>query len=291
MTSGLKHCGNHARTSGIAEAGPPGDAIGKSETAGAQALIARIGTLLFCLAVLAAALHPRPAQADADALWNKVVQVCIKSDPATNKANPCDVVNTEAGYVVVKDLCGPTQFLLLPTRRLSGIESPDLQGTRDYFADAWANRGWVEKRAGRQLKPEEIALSLNSIDRRSQNQFHIHIDLARPDLAAALRPYQHDPAGAWSLFRYQGHDYHLSRLSDLTLQNPIELVRLRVAAANGVMRHQAIALIGATFDDGSRGFYLLNSEYDGTQDGSGWAEELEIDHPRSDCNYHREAAQ
>jgi len=137
---------------------------------------------------------------------------------------------------------------------------------------------------------EELALALNSIDRRSQNQFHIHLDLARPELAAALRAYQHDPVGSWSRFRYQGHDYHLTRLTDLTTQDPIKLVQARVAAAQGVMRHQTIGLIGATFDDGSAGFYLLNGEYDGTPDGSGWAEELEIDHPRTDCSYHRTKA-
>ena len=242
---------------------------------------------LLILALLPALLPAGPARADADALWNKVVQVCVTSDPARDAANPCDVVDKQAGYVVVKDLCGPTQFLLLPTNRLSGIESDALAGAPNYFAMAWENRAWVEKRAGRALKPEELALALNSIDRRSQNQFHIHLDLARPDLAAALRAYQHDPAGSWSLFHYQGHDYHLSRLTDLATQDPIKLVQARVAAAQGVMRHQAIGLIGATFDDGSTGFYLLNSEFDGTPDGSGWAEELEIDHPRNDCSYHR----
>lgn len=239
------------------------------------------------LALLPALLPSAPARADADALWNKVVQVCVQSDPASDAANPCDVVDKQAGYVVVKDLCGPTQFLLLPIGRLSGIESEALASAPNYFAMAWQNRSWVEKHAGRSLKPEELALALNSIDRRSQNQFHIHLDLARPELATALRAYQHDPVGSWSRFRYQGHDYHLSRLTDLATQDPIKLVQARVTAAQGVMRHQTIGLVGATFDDGSTGFYLLNSEYDGTPDGSGWAEELEIDHPRTDCSYHR----
>jgi CDP-diacylglycerol pyrophosphatase len=246
--------------------------------------------LLLILALLPGLMPSAPARADADALWNKVVQVCVQSDPASDAANPCDLVDKQAGYVVVKDLCGPTQFLLLPTGRLSGIESEALASAPNYFAMAWQNRSWVEKRAGRSLKPEELALALNSIDRRSQNQFHIHLDLARPDLAAALRAYQHDPVGSWSRFRYQGHDYHLTRLTDLATQDPIKLVQARVTAAQGVMRHQTIALVGATFDDGSTGFYLLNSEYDGTPDGSGWAEELEIDHPRTDCSYHRNKA-
>ncbi|HVJ42313.1 MAG TPA: CDP-diacylglycerol diphosphatase [Dongiaceae bacterium] len=256
----------------------------------------RGGLMIALLGLLAAGpWSAAPARADADALWNKVVQVCVKSDPATDPANPCDVVNHAADYVMVKDICGPTQYLLLPIRRLSGIESDALAPTpgnhaANYFAAAWQNRSHVAARAGRDLAPEDYALALNSIDRRSQNQFHIHIDLARPDLRAALLPYQHDPVGAWSLFRYQGHDYHLTRLTDLTHQNPIEIVRARVSAAKGVMRHQSIGLVGATFDDKTTGFYLLNSEFNGTADGSGWAEELEIDHPRSDCQYRRSPA-
>jgi len=246
------------------------------------------------IAVLAIAattlLSVTRAHADSDALWTKVVQACLNGDPASPH-NPCDVVRPDADYVLVKDLCGPTKYLLLPAHKLTGIESEELATAPNYFAAAWESRDWVAARAGsslgRPLTPGDFALALNSIDRRSQNQFHIHIDLARPGLSTALKAYQSDPVGHWSLFRFNGHDYHLSRLTDLGTQNPILLVRARVVAVQGVMRHQTIGLVGATFADGSTGFYLLNGEYDGTADGGGWAEELEIDHPRSDCGYHR----
>jgi CDP-diacylglycerol pyrophosphatase len=234
----------------------------------------------------------RQASADGDALWNKVVQVCVKSDPRQDQHNPCDVVDLAADYVLVKDICGPTQYLLMPSHRLSGIESPDLATAPNYFRDAWENRSWVEGRAGRKLAPGDIVLSLNSIDRRSQNQFHIHLDLARAGLSDALRAHAGDPAGSWSVFQFGGLDYHLMRLTDLTSQNPVALVRARVAAEKGdaaqsEMRHQSIGLTGATFADGSTGFYLLNSTFDGTPNGSGWTEGLEIDHPRADCGYKR----
>jgi CDP-diacylglycerol pyrophosphatase len=242
-------------------------------------------SMIVMLAMIAA---PMPARAaDPDALWHKVVEACLKSDPQQDRQNPCDVVRPDADFLLVKDICGPTQYLLLPAHRLSGIESDELATAPNYFRFAWEQRDWVGQRAGRKLAPQDLALAINSIDRRSQNQLHIHIDLVRPGLSDALRPYQYDPVGAWSLFRYQGHDYHLTRLTDLATQNPITLVRARVAAAQGVMRHQTIGLIGATFADGSTGFYLLNGEFDGSDDGSGWAEELEIDHPRNDCSYHR----
>src|SRR5260221_2319725 len=249
-------------------------------------------TLLLGLTLAPMTLTPPAWAADPDALWTKVVQVCLKSDPHLDPANPCDVVAPEADFLLVKDLCGPTQYLLLPTHRLSGIESDELAKAPNYFQLAWEHRTWVSQRVGRMLAPDEIALALNSADRRSQNQFHIHIDRARSGLSDALRAYQTDPVGRWSLFRFQGHDYHLTRLTDLSTQNPITLVRARVAAAQGVMRHQSIGLIGATFADGSNGFYLLNGEYDGVANGGGtggggWAEELEIEHPKSECGYHR----
>ena len=263
-------------------------------------------TLLISLALAGGLLaaSASPAKADPNALWTRVVQVCVKSDPAEDKGNPCDVVNRPADYVLVKDICGPTQYLLLPIHRLTGIESPDLATAPNYFRDAWAERGWVERRAGRKLAPEEIVLALNSIDRRSQNQLHIHLDLARPGLGDALHAHDSDPAGTWSSFSYLGVDYHLMRLTDLAGQNPVALVRARLAAEKGgngdqaqvdqaqaEMRHQSIGLIGASFADGGHGFYLLNSSFDGKADGSGWAEGLEIDHPRGDCSYRRVTAE
>lgn len=254
--------------------------------------IALAPLLLLCLVGSLLAISMAPARADPNALWNKVVQVCVKSDPAQDKANPCDIVDRAADYVLVKDICGPTQYLLLPVHRLTGIESPELSTAPNYFRDAWAQRNWVAGRAGRQLAPDEIVLALNSIDRRSQNQLHIHLDLARAGLSDALHAHDADPLGTWSSFSFQGVDYHLMRLTDLTSRNPIALVRARVAAEKGSeaqaeMRHQSIGLIGASFADGGSGFYLLNSSFDGTDDGSGWAEGLEIDHPRGDCSYRR----
>jgi len=246
--------------------------------------------LLAGAGVLAAALSP--ARADPNALWTKVVQVCVKSDPQQDKSNPCDIVDKAADYVLVKDICGPTQYLMMPVHRLSGIESADLATAPNYFRDAWESRDWVAGRAGRKLAPQDIALALNSIDRRSQNQFHIHIDLARAGLSDALRAHETDAVGTWSSFQFQGVDYHLMRLTDLASQDPVKLVRARVAAeagdqAQAEMRHQSIGLVGATFSDGSSGFYLLNSVFAATSIGSGWAEGLEIDHPRGDCSYRR----
>jgi CDP-diacylglycerol pyrophosphatase len=235
---------------------------------------------------------PKATGHDPDALW-KLVQTCRKSDPRQDRRNPCDVVKPAADYALLKDICGPTQYLLLPLRHLSGIESPDLATAPNYFPDAWDSRSWVAARAGRAVAPEDIVLALNSTNTRSQNQLHIHIDLARPGLADALRNHAGDPIGGWAFFRFEGREYYLMPLSDLTTQNPVALVRARLVSADGPtaapgeMHRQGIAITGATFADGSSGFYLLNSEFDGTSNGNGWTESLEIDHPAHDCAYRR----
>ncbi|MET0331942.1 MAG: CDP-diacylglycerol diphosphatase, partial [Dyella sp.] len=43
------------------------------------------------------------------------------------------------GYAILKDHHGPAQYLLIPTARITGIESPLLlrAGAPNYFAAAW----------------------------------------------------------------------------------------------------------------------------------------------------------
>jgi len=70
--------------------------------------------------------------ADREALWKIVHDQCILHKVETDNPAPCAAVNVaageEAGSAVLKDLNGKTQFLLIPTRRLTGIEDP-LVGT------------------------------------------------------------------------------------------------------------------------------------------------------------------
>ena len=58
-----------------------------------------------------------------------------------------------------------TQFLLIPTRRLAGIEDP-LVGTAalpNYWRVAWAARGWVFQRAQKELPRDAIGMAINEL--------------------------------------------------------------------------------------------------------------------------------
>src|SRR5262249_41995884 len=109
-------------------------------------------------------------------------------DPA-----PCSRVELSrgeaGGYAVLKDLVGDRQYLLIPTARIAGMESPELlnPGATNYFAAAWQARSFVEQKSGGTIARDWMSLAITSAMARSQNQLHIHIDCLRADVHDALR--------------------------------------------------------------------------------------------------------
>ena len=96
--------------------------------------------------VLAAVLMPAfwPVHALSGALWQIVHEQCVVHTRARESPTPCtevvmegpDAVTAEnSGYAILKDRRGKLQFLLIPTRRLLGIEDPVL--LRDDAAPYW----------------------------------------------------------------------------------------------------------------------------------------------------------
>src|ERR1051325_9340828 len=127
---------------------------------------------------------------DPNALWKIVSGQCVPNQLAHGDPKPCVEVDlkdgAEHGYAVLKDLHGATQYLLIPTQRIVGIESPELlaPNAANYFADAWNARGFVEKALGHALPIDALGLAVNSKLARTQNQLHVHIDCVRPDVHA-----------------------------------------------------------------------------------------------------------
>ncbi|HUO12926.1 MAG TPA: CDP-diacylglycerol diphosphatase, partial [Caulobacteraceae bacterium] len=156
------------------------------------------------------------ARADPNALWNIVHGKCAPNESATGKAAPCLAVDLAGGYAVLKDIRGRTQVLVIPTARITGIESPALldAATPNFLADAWAARRFVERLAGRPIPRDDLALAVNSMDGRSQNQLHIHVDCIRADVRDYLATHAAAIARDWSgpdaVLR--GHNYKVMRL-------------------------------------------------------------------------------
>src|SRR5579885_3089074 len=124
--------------------------------------------LLSAIFVVLAVLHPAQA-ADPDALWHIVHDYCVPDQQEHADPAPCAKADLRGGYVVLKDARGATQYLLIPTDRVTGIEDPALlrPDAPNYFADAWRERGFTEQAVGHPLPPDSVSLAVNSIYGRS----------------------------------------------------------------------------------------------------------------------------
>ncbi len=103
------------------------------------------------LAALFTLQTPRAAAADANALWQIVGERCVPDEKSsTTSPKPCEQVDLAGGYAVLKDIVGETQFLVIPTTRVGGIESPEILAldAPNYWEAAWQARSYVEDRAG-----------------------------------------------------------------------------------------------------------------------------------------------
>jgi CDP-diacylglycerol pyrophosphatase len=211
------------------------------------------------------------AAADPSALWHILHDQCVPDEEQNHSPKPCELVDLSAGYVVLKDIVGATQFLLMPIARITGIESPQLLApdAPNYWAPAWQARRFVEQRADRALPRDVISLAVNSAKARSQNQLHIHIDCTRLDVVAALGEHAEAIGDRWAKFPVQlaGHDYMAMRVEqpDLAGSDPFVLLADGIPEARADMGSYTLVVVGAP-----QGFVVLAGHADGTADrGSG----------------------
>ena len=175
---------------------------------------------------------------------------------------PCEEVNLAGGYAVLKDIVGNTQFLLIPTTRVSGIESPKILAPNapNYWEAAWQARRFVDERARRTLPRNDIGLAINSISGRTQNQLHIHVDCMRLDVIAALREHASAIGPTWTKFPVPlaHHQYMAMRLAQPNLDNvnPFVLLADGVPGARADMGHETLVVVGDTYQ-GHDDFVLL----------------------------------
>ena len=222
----------------------------------------------------AEAAHP-------NALWHIVHDLCARDVRISGDPAPCARVDLRAGYAVIKDVERPTQYLLLPTARVTGIESPSLlaAGSPNYWRSAWANRGLVEKEIGHPVPRDDIGMAVNSYAGRTQNQLHIHIDCVSVQAQKALAGSLQGLGPHWSSLRVgdNGASYRARWIAgaDPGAADPFKLVARSDAKARADMGRMSLALIPATRRDGVQGFVLLADRSDDQHEAA--AEEL-LDH-------------
>nr|WP_164978514.1 CDP-diacylglycerol diphosphatase [Pseudoxanthomonas composti] len=214
-----------------------------------------------------------------DALWNIVQGPCGQAR-GNAPVFPCVAVDARQSMrsAVLKDKKGDFQYLLVPLDRVPGMEDPRLgRGVLpNYFAQAWAARGFVEGAAGQGIAREHISLAINSSVARSQDQLHIHIDCLSPDAKrwlATLHPQRF--RSGWKAVRphFKGHRYRAHFVVGAALeQDPFH--SLRQAVGGKGLGHRSLAVVGYG-RPGLEGFWLLSSRADETRGDRGEGEEIQ----------------
>ncbi len=224
-------------------------------------------------------MAPAARAADPSALWHIVHDRCVPDTQQNHDPAPCVAVDLAHGYAVLKDRDGDTQFLLIPTARISGIEDPAILApdAPDYWDAAWQARRYVEQRAGHALARDVLSLAINSTSGRSQDQLHIHVDCLRADVRAALAQHQAEIGPQWSAFPVPlaGHRYRAMRLTqgDLGTTNPFRLLAADVPQPE--MGAHTLVVAGTTFAPDQPGFILLDDRADPAAGDVGSGETLQ----------------
>jgi CDP-diacylglycerol pyrophosphatase len=228
-------------------------------------ICAAIAVFMLCLLVVmgTAWLALRP---DGNALWRIVSEQCVPAARAGKAHNVCARVDLADGYALLKDRVGVAQYLLIPTARITGIESPALllADGPNYWRAGWAGRTLVEDALGVPLPRDGIGLAINSRYGRTQDQLHIHIDCMRPDVVAALRAQRDGLGPQWTGLpvRLAGHRYRALLVDDATLAHtdPFALLADDVRARGESMGAQTLLLTGIELAGGRPGFILLSDQ-------------------------------
>jgi CDP-diacylglycerol pyrophosphatase len=232
-------------------------------------LAALAATTGLAAAITSGQLHSVSA-ANRGELWFVVHDICLPAYRSIGVAFPCAEVNIanglDRGFAVLQTPSSAAHVLVVPTIRITGIESPALQGqdAPNYWQAAWDARRFVEQGARRRLSRDNIGMAINSVASRSQDQLHIHVACIAPAVADFLRRHQAEIHGDWSSLhaKLAGHRFEAMKVEteSLAQADPFKLLARGLPSNKRSVGHQTLAVIGATFRDGKSGFYLLAND-------------------------------
>ena len=225
------------------------------------------GASWFLLAGVVVALSAGLAAraANPSALWQIVHDRCVPDEQQKQDPAPCAAVDLSRGYAVLKDLVGKTQFLLIPTARVSGIDDPAILApdAPNYWQPAWEARRFVEQRAGQAIPRDKLSLAINSSVGRTQDQLHIHVDCVRADVRDAVMQHADAIGSQWTEFPVPlaGQRYRAMRLEQAEpgATNPFRLLAQSIDPKD--MPWHTLVLVGTDFA-GKPGFVLFDDRAD-----------------------------
>ncbi|MEW5494407.1 CDP-diacylglycerol diphosphatase [Enterobacter cloacae] len=206
------------------------------------------GGVLLILMFVIFALYYILGRGDTNALWKIVNEQCVPNQEQNNDPTPCLKVDLSDRYVLFKDSKGPVHDLVMPTYKVSGIESPELQldGTPPFFAFAWSERKHLDTEAGRPLPDSTVSLAVNSKYGRSQDQLHIHVSCLKDNVSAVLESEGANISNEWKPIqqKIEGHEYIARKLNgtDLEKEDPIKLLNDYVKNINDKIGNYGLAV-------------------------------------------------
>ena len=197
----------------------------------------------------------------------QVVQTeCVLGWKQRHNPAPCERVvlydanASDAGYAVLQDPDGGAHYLLVPTQTMAGLESGELldRDAPNYFAEAWRVRDLLAKSIGHAVPRTDIGLVVNTERTRTYDQFHIHIECLRRDVADALRAASPRITETWAPQIVGGTTFQAMRIVSNSLDGS-NLYESLAALKPGVsqrLRDYTLIAVGAQFESGP-GFIIL----------------------------------
>lgn len=227
---------------------------------------------------------PFPAARGPNALWTIVSQQCLPDLQHNGSSAPCALIergDRPDGFAILKDVEGKSQYLLIPTARVQGIETPTLLQAQapHYFSFAWDNRHLVSAALGRQLQDDEVSLAINPLHARSQQQLHIHIDCVNAGVRHDLSRYAVPFGKRWTAIESNHRKLNVRRMTiaQLHATNLFKLVADTIPGAATDMAGETILVTGAGAASESAGIYVVEGNYDTAGRGR-WPAEALQDH-------------
>ncbi|MFH8132664.1 CDP-diacylglycerol diphosphatase [Pantoea osteomyelitidis] len=212
---------------------------------------------------------------NSDALWQIISEKCVPHMQQKGTPAPCQKVDFAQGYVTLKDLNGPLQYLLMPIAKITGIESPAVlnPATPNLFAAAWRERTLLAQKRGAPVADSALSLAINSEYGRTQNQLHIHISCLLPEVRQQLNSLASSMDNHWRAENLQHHRYLMRALTPAELAQQSAFIRLatEVPVARNEMGKYGLAL--AALPDGR--LVLMAIERNWLKLNRGSAEELQ----------------
>jgi CDP-diacylglycerol pyrophosphatase len=227
-------------------------------------ILRNIITTLVCAGWLTATAAP--PDSPRDRLRAIAEEQCLPHWVAEHDPAPCVSVTqvrkgpAADGFVVLADKKGGAHFLLIPTRTISGIESPEVRasGALNYFESAWEAREVLSAFVGHDVARTAVGMAVNQVRARSQDQLHIHISCLRRVVYDALQAQVGQIGESWSPLNIGDVRYQALRVMGQKLgkRNPFELLADRLPGAKGTMGDFTLLVAGMEFKQGA-GFVLL----------------------------------